>query len=89
MVKHNEYYLGLEEVNAIVASAKNLKESVVLKILAGTGMRRFELANLMVKDVDFDRKRLFIAHGKAILLKILNQELFLSTTIYYKQSNFI
>jgi integrase len=64
MVKHNEYYLGLEEVNAIVASAKNLKESVVLKILASTGMRRFELVNLMVKDVDFERKRLFIAHGK-------------------------
>jgi integrase/recombinase XerD len=64
MVKTNEYYLGLDEVNLIVAAAKNLKESVILKILAGTGMRRFELANLMVKDVDFERKRLFIAHGK-------------------------
>jgi integrase len=67
--KTNEYYLGLEEVNAIVAAAKNLKESVILKILAGTGMRRFELTHLMVKDVDFERKRLFIVHGKGHSLK--------------------
>ena len=62
--KANEYYLGSEEMNTIIASAKNLKESVVLKLLARTGMRRFELTNLKVKDVDFERKRVFIAHGK-------------------------
>src|SRR3989338_3948321 len=62
--KFNEYYLGWEEINAIIASAKNLKESVILKILARTGMRRFELANLKAKDVDFERKRIFIERGK-------------------------
>lgn len=62
--KYNEYYLNWNEINAIIAAAKNLKESLILKILARTGMRRFELANLMVKDVDFERKRLFIAKGK-------------------------
>lgn len=60
----NEYYLNWDEINAIIAAAKNLKESVVLKILARTGMRRFELTNLKVKDVDFERKRIFIAKGK-------------------------
>ena len=62
--KVNEYYLTAEEINSIIAAAKNLKESVVLKLLARTGMRRFELANLKVKDVDFERKRVFIAKGK-------------------------
>ncbi|MBW2975024.1 tyrosine-type recombinase/integrase [Candidatus Woesearchaeota archaeon] len=62
--KVNEYYLNWNEINAIIASAKNLKESVILKILARTGMRRFELAGLRVKDVDFDRKRFFIEKGK-------------------------
>ena len=62
--KFNEYYLNWDEINNIIAAAKNLKESVVLKILARTGMRRFELANLKVKDVDFERKRLFIEKGK-------------------------
>ena len=62
--KFNEYYLNWNEINQIIVAAKNLKESVVLKILARTGMRRFELANLKVKDLDFERKRIFIAKGK-------------------------
>ena len=62
--KFNEYYLGWDEINSIIAAAKNLKESLVLKLLARTGMRRFELANLSVKDVDFERKRIFVAKGK-------------------------
>lgn len=62
--KFNEYYLGWDEINRIIAAAKNLKESIVLKLLARTGMRRFELANLKTKDVDFERKRIFIAKGK-------------------------
>lgn len=62
--KFNEYYLNWDEINAIIAAVKNLKESVILKILARTGMRRFELSNLKVKDVDFERKRIFIEKGK-------------------------
>ena len=62
--KFNEYYLSWDEIARIIDAAKNLKESVVLKILAKTGMRRFELANLRVKDVDMERKRIFIAKGK-------------------------
>ncbi len=62
--KYNEYYLNWDEINSIIAAAKNLKESVILKILARTGMRRFELANIKVKDIDFGRKRIFIEKGK-------------------------
>ena len=62
--KFNEYYLSWNDISRIIDAAKNLKESVILKILAKTGMRRFELANLRVKDVDFERKRIFIAKGK-------------------------
>ena len=62
--KFNEYYLNWDEINQIIAKAKNLKESVVLKILARTGMRRFELVNIKFKDVDFERKRIFIEKGK-------------------------
>jgi integrase len=62
--KFNEYYLNWDEINQIIAKAKNLKESIILKILARTGMRRFELVNLKVKDVDFERKRIFIEKGK-------------------------
>ena len=67
--KFNEYYLGWDEINLIIAAAKNIKESVVLKILARTGMRRFELTHLRVKDFDFERKRVFIEHGKGASAK--------------------
>ena len=62
--KYNEYYLNWDEISSIVAAAKNLKESVILKILSRTGMRRFELANIKIKDIDFGRKRIFIEKGK-------------------------
>ena len=62
--KYNEYYLNWDEINSIITAAKNLKESVILKILARTGMRRFELVNIKVKDIDFGRKRIFIEKGK-------------------------
>lgn len=62
--KFNEYYLNWGEINSIITAAKNLKESVVLKILARTGMRRFELVNLKVNNIDFERKRIFIEKGK-------------------------
>lgn len=62
--KYNEYYLSWNEINEIIGHAKNLKERVILKILARSGMRRFELINLKIKDIDFDRKRLYISTGK-------------------------
>lgn len=62
--KANIYYLNSEEINKIIDSAESLRDRVVLKILARTGIRRFELCNLLVKDVDFDTKNLFISHGK-------------------------
>ena len=60
----NEYYLNWNEINQIIAAAKNLKESIVLKILARTGMRRFELASIRIMNIDFERKRIFIEKGK-------------------------
>lgn len=62
--KVNKYYLGLEDINRIIDAAESLRDRVILKILARTGIRRFELCNLLVKDVDFDNTSLFITHGK-------------------------
>jgi len=62
--KANVYYLSPEEINKIIDAAESLRNRVVLKLLARTGMRRFELCNLLVKDVDFDAKKIFIVHGK-------------------------
>lgn len=62
--KVNKYYLSLDELNKIIDAAESLRDRVILKILVRTGMRRFELCNLLVKDIDFDHKSLFISHAK-------------------------
>jgi len=62
--KFNIYYLDIKEVNKIIDSAKNQRDQLVLKILARTGMRRFELCNLRIKDFDQNKKLLYIASGK-------------------------
>lgn len=63
--KYNIYYLSMDELNEIISAAKSLKDQVVLKILARTGMRRFELCNLRIQDVDFKKKRIYIPKAKA------------------------
>jgi integrase/recombinase XerD len=62
--KYNIYYLDVKEINKIIDSSKKLRDRVILKILARTGIRRFELCQLKVSDVDFDRKLLYIPAGK-------------------------
>jgi integrase len=62
--KVNKYYLSLEELNKIIDAAESLRDRVILKVLIRTGVRRFELCNLLVKDINFENKSLFIAHGK-------------------------
>ncbi|MEK6904704.1 MAG: site-specific integrase [Nanoarchaeota archaeon] len=62
--KYNIYYLSMDEINKIIAASKNLRDRVVLKILARTGMRRFELCQLLVKHIDFNAKSIYIPLGK-------------------------
>ncbi|MFH1376015.1 MAG: site-specific integrase [Candidatus Woesearchaeota archaeon] len=62
--KYNIYYLSMDDMNKIINVAKSLRDSLVLKILARTGMRRFELCNLRIQDVDFTKKRIYIPKAK-------------------------
>lgn len=41
-----------------------LKHRLILAILYGCGLRRFELLNIKLPDVDFDRKMLHVREGK-------------------------
>lgn len=55
--------LSKTEVNAMIKSQTGTKR-LILEMLYGTGMRTNELANLRIKDVDFDLKRINIVAGK-------------------------
>lgn len=64
MVNANEYYLTVDEIKRIINAANNLRDRLVIKLLARTGMRRFELKEIKVQDVDFERKLIYIPLGK-------------------------
>lgn len=56
--------LSLKEVKQLLKTPKLLKHRLVLAMLYGCGLRNFELRNLQLKDLDFDRKMLHIRQGK-------------------------
>ena len=56
--------LSKQEVKRLLKTPQLLKHRLVLALLYGCGLRRFELANIKIQDIDFDRKMLHIREGK-------------------------
>ena len=56
--------LSKEEVWRMLKSCKLLKHSVLIGLLYGCGLRCFEVRNVRINDLEFDRKRLHIVQGK-------------------------
>lgn len=56
--------LSCNEVKQLLKTPKLLKHRLVLAMLYGCGLRCFELRNLQLKDLDFDRKTVHIRQGK-------------------------
>ena len=56
--------LSLEEVGRLFKYFKNPKHRLIFKVIYSAGLRRSELLNLKIKDLNFDRKILTIRAGK-------------------------
>ena len=56
--------LSKHEVKALIGSPKYLKHRLVIAMLYGCGLRNYELCNLQQKDIDFDRKTVFVKKQK-------------------------
>ena len=56
--------LSPEEVQRLIAGAKNLYHRTLLLTLYGTGLRRSELCRLKVRDIDSARMVLRVVQGK-------------------------
>ncbi len=56
--------LSREEVKRLLTVPKLLKHRVLIGLLYGCGLRCFEVRNLRLNDLDFDRKTLFVRKGK-------------------------
>ena len=58
------YSLTAAEVSRLIASARNLRDRVLLLLLSHTGMRRFEAATITWGDIDMERRQLTVRSGK-------------------------
>jgi integrase/recombinase XerD len=56
--------LSLQEVAQLINAAGNLMQRALLMTLYGTGMRRTEVSQLKVRDVDSKRMMIRVEHGK-------------------------
>jgi integrase/recombinase XerD len=56
--------LSLDEVARLIDAAGNLMQRALLMILYGTGMRRFEVTQLKVSDIDSRRMMIRVQRGK-------------------------
>lgn len=56
--------LSREEVKRLMKAPKLLKHRVLIGLLYGCGLRCFEVRNLRLNDLDFDRKTVFVRKGK-------------------------
>ncbi len=62
--KESVYYLNRDEIKKIILCAPSLRDRIIIKILARTGIRRGELRDLEIRDINFEKKQIYIRHGK-------------------------
>ena len=59
-----DYYLKPSEIKKLVYACADFRDRCLIKLLAYSGMRREELQQLDIQDVDFERRRIQIRSGK-------------------------
>ena len=56
--------MSQDEVKRLMQACENLKHRCVLMLLYSAGLRLGEVTNLLIEDVKFERKQLFVKAGK-------------------------
>jgi integrase/recombinase XerD len=56
--------LSQEKLVTMLASCKSLKYKTLFTLAYASGLRTSELRNLEVRDIDFDRKQVYVRNGK-------------------------
>lgn len=56
--------LSRQEVKRLLVAPKLIKHRVLLALLYGCGLRCFEVRNIRIRDLDFERKMVHVRQGK-------------------------
>ena len=79
--------LNKEEVLAMINKTYNLKHQCIISLLYSSGLRRGELLNLKLSDIDSKRMTIRVNQGKGRKdrFSLLSEKLLLKLRLYYKQ----
>ena len=83
-MKASAYHLKSAQIGKLFIGASNFRDRCVLKTLYWLGLRRQELIDFDVPDIDFDRKRVTVRRGKGgktRVIPVINEE-YLSDLVY-------
>ena len=78
--------LSVQDVQNMINATENIKHKCILMLIYSAGLRRSELLNLRIQDVDEHRKLLFIkdAKGKKDRFTLLSEKVLVSLRQYFK-----
>lgn len=67
-----QYPLRFEEIEKIIGATSNYRDKLILETLYYCGMRRFEVCNMKITDIDFDRGRIKVVgkFGKDAMIPV-------------------
>jgi len=63
-LKDSEFHLSRHEIKKVINSVHDFRDRCLIKTLAHTAMRRFEVAGLDIRDIDFQKGLIHIREGK-------------------------
>lgn len=69
-LKAGQFTLTERQIDKIIAGATSFRDRIILKLMAGAGMRREETASLQIADIDFPLNR-FNVLGKGDKLRVI------------------
>jgi len=79
--------ISLEEVQSIINNTNNIKHKCIVSLLYSAGLRRSELLNLKITDIDSKRMVITVRNGKGNKdrLTILSKAVLEDLRLYYKE----
>ncbi len=63
-LRNGEYSLSADQVKLLIEAQNNTRDRTLVRLLAETGIRRSEAANLKTEDIDFDQRTIVVRNGK-------------------------
>lgn len=70
-MKPSAYHLKPADIKKLIVAAPNFRDRCIVKTLFWLGLRRKELVELDVRDIDFERKRVTIRRGKGAKVRVV------------------